>query len=116
MKTIMVVDDEFELLTVWRLLLEAEGYTVVTAHNGAVAFDLVRQAPPDLIFSDCVMPVMTGPEMCAELYRNSQHRNIPIILCSSASRIPPQANPVIAYRRKPVKPDDLKSLLEEMLP
>jgi CheY-like chemotaxis protein len=115
MKMIMVVDDEFDLLAVWRLLLEAEGYDVVTASNGAVALQLVRQARPDLIFSDCVMPIMTGPELCANLYQDFQLRDIPVILCSSASRIPPQANPIIAYQRKPVWPDALKSLLKKML-
>ena len=39
MKTILVVDDEFDILTVWRLLLERHGYTVLTASNGAAALE-----------------------------------------------------------------------------
>lgn len=63
MKTIMVVDDEFDLLTVWSLLLEQVGYTVVTAPNGAAALELARKSKPDLILSDCMMPIMSGPQL-----------------------------------------------------
>ena len=88
MKTIMVVDDEFDLLTVWRLLLEQVGYAVVTAPNGAAALELIRHARPDLILCDCMMPVMSGPELCAALFDDPDLRTIPIILCSAAADIP----------------------------
>ncbi|MFL9912988.1 response regulator [Paraburkholderia sp. RL17-337-BIB-A] len=116
MKTIMVVDDEFDLLTVWSLLLEQVGYTVVTAPNGAVALELIRKATPDLILSDCMMPVMSGPELCAALLEDPDLRSIPIILCSAAVDIPKQPNPVIAYCRKPISLDMLLPIIEKMLP
>jgi CheY-like chemotaxis protein len=116
MKTIMVVDDEFDLLTTWRLLLEHVGYTVVTAPNGAVALELIRKEKPDLILSDCMMPVMSGPELCAALFEDADLRAIPIILCSAAAKIPVQSNPVIAYCRKPLSLDTLLPIIEKMLP
>jgi CheY-like chemotaxis protein len=116
MKTIMVVDDEFDLLTVWRLLLGQVGYEVVTAPNGAQALELIRHARPDLILCDCMMPVMSGPELCAALYDDPDLRTIPIILCSAAVDIPAQPNPVIRYCRKPLSFDALLPMLQEMLP
>ncbi|WP_118179957.1 response regulator [Paraburkholderia phosphatilytica] len=116
MKTILVVDDEFDLLTVWQLLLEAVGYRVVTAPNGARALELVRATRPDLILTDCMMPVMSGPELCEALYADPDLREIPIILCSAASDIPKQKNPQIAYCRKPLSLDSLTPLLREMAP
>ncbi|MCC8392744.1 response regulator [Paraburkholderia sp. MMS20-SJTR3] len=116
MKTILVVDDEFDILTVWRLLLERHGYTVLTASNGAVALELVRTSRPDIIVSDCMMPVMSGTELCAALNADADLREIPIILCSAAADLPAQPNPHIAYARKPLSFDQLLSMLVRMGP
>jgi len=114
MKTILVVDDEFDILTVWRLLLERHGYTVMTASNGAAALEQIRKVRPDIIVSDCMMPVMSGLQLCAALYAVLALRDIPIILCSAASDIPVQPNPNIAYARKPLSFDMLLAMLERM--
>jgi CheY-like chemotaxis protein len=114
MKTILVVDDEFDILTVWRLLLERHGYTVLTAPNGSVALELIRTNRPTIIVSDCMMPVMSGLQLCAALYADPQLREIPIILCSAASDIPVQPNPHIAYARKPLSFDELLAMLARM--
>ncbi|WP_233852504.1 response regulator [Paraburkholderia sp. HD33-4] len=114
MKTILVVDDEFDILTVWRLLLERHGYAVQTASNGAVALELIHSSRPGIVVSDCMMPVMSGLQLCAALYADPQLRDIPIILCSAASDIPAQPNPYIAYARKPLSFDQLLALLVRM--
>ena len=56
MKKILVVDDEFDILTTWRLVLQMEGYEVVTASNGLLALDSARAHLPDLIITDWMMP------------------------------------------------------------
>ena len=114
MKTILVVDDEFDILTVWRLLLERHGYTVMTASNGAAALEQIHKVRPDIIVSDCMMPVMSGLQLCAALYADLALRDIPIILCSAASDIPAQPNPNIAYARKPLSFDMLLAMLKRM--
>ncbi|HEY4296572.1 MAG TPA: response regulator [Paraburkholderia sp.] len=114
MKTILVVDDEFDILTVWRLLLERHGYTVLTASNGAAALEQIRRRRPDIIVSDCMMPLMSGLQLCAALYADPELRDIPIILCSAAADIPVQPNPTIAYARKPLSFDALLAMLESM--
>jgi CheY-like chemotaxis protein len=114
MKTILVVDDEFDILTVWRLLLERHGYTVLTASNGAAALDHIRTNRPDIIVSDCMMPIMSGLQLCAALHADPDLRAIPIILCSAASDIPAQPNPHIAYARKPLSFDELLAMLQRM--
>jgi len=114
MKTILVADDEFDILTVWRLLLERHGYTVLTASNGAAALALIRTNRPDIIVSDCMMPVMSGTQLCAALNADPELRDIPIILCSAASDVPVQPNPRIAYARKPLSFDHLLAMLVRM--
>jgi CheY-like chemotaxis protein len=114
MKTILVADDEFDILTVWRLLLERHGYTVLTASNGAAALALIRTSRPDIIVSDCMMPMMSGTQLCAALYADPELRDIPIILCSAAADVPVQPNPRIAYARKPLSFDHLLAMLKQM--
>ncbi|ANB75201.1 response regulator [Paraburkholderia phytofirmans] len=114
MKTILLVDDEFDILTVWRLLLERHGYTVLTAPNGVAALEQIHKTQPDIIVSDCMMPVMSGPQLCAALNDDAGLRTIPIILCSAAADIPAQPNPTIEYARKPLSFDTLLAMLERM--
>ncbi len=115
MKTILVVDDEFDMLTVWRLLLEQCGYAVLTASNGALALDRVRESAPDLIVTDYMMPVMSGAELCAALADDAGWRAIPVILCSAAADIPPQRNTSIEYARKPLSFDTLHAMITRLL-
>lgn len=114
MKTILIVDDEIDLLTVWLLLLERHGYTVLTAINGAAALEQIHETRPDIVVSDCMMPVMSGPQLCAALNDDPDLRAIPILLCSSAADIPAQPNPTIAYARKPLSFATLLAMLERI--
>ncbi|RAS35444.1 response regulator [Paraburkholderia bryophila] len=116
MKTILVVDDEFDILTVWRLLLERHGYAVLTASNGAAALEQIRNTRPDIIVSDCMMPIMSGQQLCAVLNANADLRDIPILLCSAAADIPVQPNPHIEYARKPLSFDVLLQTLQRLAP
>src|SRR6188508_1781034 len=62
--TILVVDDERNIVQLARLYLRNEGYQVETAANGREALDKVRQTSPSLILLDLMMPVMDGWEVC----------------------------------------------------
>jgi DNA-binding response OmpR family regulator len=76
-RTILVVDDEPDLLNAVRLYLEDEGYQVLTATNGEEALAKVRTRLPDLIVLDVMMPEMNGFEALAEIRRAS---NVPVIM------------------------------------
>jgi DNA-binding response OmpR family regulator len=76
-RTILVVDDEPDLLNAVRLYLEDEGYQVLTATNGEEALAKVRTRLPDLIVLDVMMPQMNGFEALGEIRRVS---NVPVIM------------------------------------
>lgn len=61
--TILVVDDQEEILLAMRYLLEREGHQVLTAASGAAALALFRQSPIDLAIIDYVMPQMNGEQL-----------------------------------------------------
>src|SRR5579884_3694545 len=76
-RTILVVDDEPDLLHAVRLYLEMEGYQVITATNGEEALEKLRTRLPDLVVLDVMMPEMNGFETLEEIRRVS---NVPVIM------------------------------------
>ena len=75
--TILVVDDEPKLLDLVRTILEKEEYLVIEAHNGYEALQKAREALPDLILLDVMMPEMDGFEALRELRKST---NVPVLM------------------------------------
>ncbi len=82
-KTILLVDDEQDNLYTCSYLLEAMGHQVVTAQNGQEAIEKAREAHPDLILMDVMMPVMDGYQATETLKKDEGTRSIPIILLTA---------------------------------
>ncbi len=67
---ILIVDDHEENIYLLRALLQADGYEVSTAPNGAEALAQALLNPPDMVISDVLMPVMDGFTLCREWKKN----------------------------------------------
>jgi two-component system KDP operon response regulator KdpE len=78
-ETILVVDDEAQILRVLRTTLESGGYRVVVARNGLEALEKLRTDPPALVITDLAMPEMDGVELTREIRHRMQ---TPIIVLS----------------------------------
>ena len=80
--TVMVVEDEDMVRAIAERALARHGYTVLTAENGEAALDLFStlDAPPDLLISDVVMPVMDGPTMVRRA--RAKHPAMPVLFMS----------------------------------
>ena len=79
-RTILVVDDEPKLVKVVREYLEHDGYRVVSAGDGREALARFREARPDLVVLDLMLPELDGLEVCRRLRRDS---NVPIIMLTA---------------------------------
>ena len=77
--SILVVDDEQEIVRSLRRSLTAHGYTVFTAKSGEEAVAVVAKHRPDLLLLDLLLPGMSGLEVCKQVRRAS---NVPIIVLS----------------------------------
>ena len=77
--SILVVDDEQEIVRAFQRSLVAHGYTVRTAHSGEEALEAVATWRPDLLVLDLLLPGMSGLEVCRQVRATS---NTPIIVLS----------------------------------
>ncbi len=78
--TVLVVEDEENLLTALTYNLGREGYTVLTATDGQAALALARSHSPDLIILDVMLPELDGFEVCRILRRESE---VPIMMLTA---------------------------------
>ncbi len=84
-KTVLVVDDEPDIITITRVMLQNSGFKVLTADNGLDAVKAVYQHQPDCVILDVMMPRMNGYQVCRLLKHDERTRNTPIILCTVKS-------------------------------
>ncbi len=81
--SLLVVEDEQDLLEVLRFSLSREGFSVRTAENGEDAIRLVRQQMPDLIVLDLMLPTIDGLAVCRAIRSTEKTRDIPIVMLTA---------------------------------
>jgi CheY-like chemotaxis protein len=89
-ETVLCVDDEENQLAVRKLVLESEGYAVLTAASGQQALGLLEQHQVDLVLSDHLMPGLTGAELARQIKVHKP--DLPVILISAVNEIPADAS------------------------
>jgi DNA-binding response OmpR family regulator len=83
-KTILIVDDEPNIVLGLRDALEFEGFRVISAGRGQEGVSLARSEAPDAIVLDLMLPDMNGYAVCQELRRTSTH--VPIVMLTARSQ------------------------------
>lgn len=107
---VLVVDDDKDIRETIREVLEAEGYSVATAENGAAALEQLRRVHPQLILLDLTMPVMDGISFREEQMNDDSLAAIPTIVMSARTHPGKDAGPLLVRACLP-KPLDLDELL-----
>ena len=82
MKSILIVDDEFEITNILRWLFEWNDFKVHTAANGKDALAILARQPVDILIIDVMMPVMDGVELARIIKADEATRAIPIVMMS----------------------------------
>jgi DNA-binding response OmpR family regulator len=85
MATVMVVDDTPVIRETVAKLLRQEGYQTICASNGKEALAAFRDATPDLVLLDVMMPEMDGMEFLQSLRRHPRGRVLPVIMMTALS-------------------------------
>ncbi|GAA0714117.1 response regulator transcription factor [Dactylosporangium roseum] len=79
----LVVDDEPQMTIIIEFALQTQGFTVLTAHDGATALHLLRSRPIDLVVLDVLMPTMDGLTLCQRIRARSE---VPIMLLTALAQ------------------------------
>ncbi|UCG46862.1 MAG: response regulator [Phycisphaerales bacterium] len=118
-RKVLVVDDEIHIVHVVAIKLRNNGYEVVTADNGAQAFELACSEKPDILVTDLQMPVMTGLELVEKLRDNEVTKDIPVIMLTArnfaVSDEQQQQLRLSGCLSKPFSPKELLSTIEDIL-
>jgi two-component system phosphate regulon response regulator PhoB len=109
--TILVIDDEVDLIELLRANLEREGFEVISSSAGKDALDLARRKMPSLILLDLMMPGMDGLEVCRNIRGDSRTSGIPVVMLTAkaaeADRIVGLELGADDYVTKPFSPREL---------
>ena len=84
--TILCVDDEETPRILRKLILQKQGYQVITAASGVEALEVLERANINLVLSDQMMPGMTGTELTKSV--KAKRPTMPVILISGVNEIP----------------------------
>ena len=82
-ETVLVVDDQAEIVELLEEAFKLRGYKVISATNGQEALAKVYQEHPDLILLDIMMPMFNGYEICRALKSNESTKHIPVIFITA---------------------------------
>ncbi|MEA2030721.1 MAG: response regulator transcription factor [candidate division Zixibacteria bacterium] len=83
MKKVLIVEDEKDIHELIVYNLKQEGYELISAFNGAEAFEKAISERPDLILLDIMLPIMNGLDVCRELKSNDKTAHIPIVMLTA---------------------------------
>jgi len=118
-RRVLVVDDEIHIVHVVTIKLRNNGYEVISAENGAEAFELAREEKPDIIVTDFQMPVMTGLQLVEKLRQYEETKDIPVIMLTArgfaVENRSKEELQISEFLSKPFSPKELLRSIEDAL-
>ena len=121
---ILLVDDDADFVESTRTVLESKPYDVIVAQNGDEGIKKAREASPDLIILDIIMPVKDGFTAAEQLKKDPQLSRIPTIMLTAFAEKHAEASMPVSrglnleaedYIEKPVTPEELLARVEKQL-
>jgi len=120
MTTVLIVDDEPNIVQLVRITLEDSRVQVLEAADGTTALDRAVAYRPDLVLLDVDLPDVSGLEVCRRLKEDRQLANTKVIMLTAAAQRDDVARGLAAgadeYLTKPFSPVRLLSLVEQLMP
>ena len=120
MTTILIVDDEPNIVQLVRITLEDSRVRVLEAADGATAVACALAVQPDLIFLDVDLPDLSGLDVCRRLKEDGALTETKIVMLTAAAQADDVARGLAAgadqYLTKPFSPVRLLSLVEQLMP
>lgn len=120
LKRILCIEDDIDMLELFRVLLSRHGFNVIGVTSGQDGLDMIRQEKPDLVILDIMMPVMDGWQVYQQMKEDEITRDIPTIVVTAKSQL---IDKVLAleiakvddYICKPFSPQELLDSISKVL-
>lgn len=118
---ILIVDDDQEMVTLGKMILEREGYEILSAHSGSDGLTVLQEQQVDLILLDIMMLGMNGWQVLETIKTDQKNANIPVIMLTARhyledeSRISQYASMFDGYVVKPFVVRDLLGKIQKLL-
>lgn len=117
--TVLIVEDDPALVEVLKYNFQSDGFNTVIAMDGEAAMLAVEEHAPDIIILDWMLPNLSGIEVCRQLRRRNDSRNVPIIMLTArgeeADRIYGLDSGADDYMIKPFSPSELTARVRAVL-
>jgi DNA-binding response OmpR family regulator len=123
-KLILVVDDDPDLVESVSMRLESEGFQVAKAYDGVEAWDRIKDERPHMLILDVMMPRKNGYELCNEIKKDDNYKDITVLLLTAVA----DAIPYTTYTHmdgkttladdfipKPINLDNLMEIVKDNL-
>ncbi|MCY1527557.1 Transcriptional regulatory protein WalR [compost metagenome] len=85
-KTVLIADDEPNIVISLEFLLEQAGYRVLVAHDGQEALEAIQRQPPDLVLLDVMLPRLSGFDVCQKIRENPDWQHMRIVMLTAKGR------------------------------
>jgi two-component system, chemotaxis family, chemotaxis protein CheY len=113
-RTVLVVEDDSDLRTVYSVALKGAGFHVLDTGDGIAALTLIENTPPDAIVLDLNLPTLDGMSVRHEVAAHPNTRHTPVIIVTG-STIDASGLDVAALLRKPIEPEVLVAAVRQAL-
>lgn len=119
-KKILVVDDEQDILTSVKMLLDNDGYKVTAVDNGKEALQLLQKEKFDLVLLDILMPEMSGNEVAEEIRKNPKTKNqkiafLTVVTLGEEGKALVQKLKPADYIQKPFKTAEFRKRIKKLM-
>ncbi len=118
-ETILLIEDEKNILELVKYNLEQEGFRILTATRGNAGLETALKERPSLVVLDLMLPEMSGLEICKALKQNEKSRTIPIIMLTAKGT---ESDKIVGlelgaddYMTKPFSPRELVARVKAVL-
>ncbi len=84
-KTVLIIEDDNDILSMYKTRLEKDGFCVITATNGSDGLELIKKEKPDIVLLDIILPQIDGFSVLGAIRDDKKTRNIPVIILTNLS-------------------------------
>lgn len=117
---ILYIEDDSEMITLVRLILERSGYRFSGTTSGKEGWELIQSEHPDLVLLDLMMPDVDGWQVYQNIRNHPQTRDIPVVIITAKAQdidkvLGLHVAQVDDYITKPFRPEDLVASVEKLL-